>query len=262
MAVTISDIATYAWLDPDSVGSPTSREHSLALLRDSVIHPSLRALDAEIDALRKSDEPAADFYAEDLADLFQTTVEGYLLTVQSMWERGLRGMLILRENALSKGANLTTVERASWVGQSPNLHDHFERLMGVSLQSFDSYADLDLLQSFGNAIRHGDGSAARRVHQLCPSLWWNWMAPGETLVAGPFRITMPEDSPKHPSFASITLPESVLDQMIESVLWFWEDIENMRCNSFRQKHVSVVQSLASWEEKRQRRQGNRMWSPG
>lgn len=262
MDATTCDITTYVWLDHDSIGAPTSRAHSLSLLRDSVIRPSLKALDVEIDVLRKSDEPAADFYAEDLADLFQTTVEGYLLTVQSMWERGLRSMLMLREKSLSKGADLAALERASWVGKSPNLHDHFDRLMGIPLQSFDSYADLDLLQSFGNAIRHGDGNAARRVHQLCPSLWWNWMAPGETLEAGPFRITMPTDGPNHPSFSSITLPEAVLEQMIQSVLWFWEDIENMRRNAFKRKHYTVVQTLAAWNEQRSLRKGSRIWSPG
>jgi hypothetical protein len=255
------DITTYVWLDSSSVGLPTSHTSSLILFRDNVIRPSLKALDEEIDALQKSNDPAAVFFSDDLAELFQTTVEGYLLSVQSMWERNLRGMLISRERSQSKVADTRTLERATWRGKSQDLHSHFVRLMGISLQSFDSYADLDLLQSFGNAIRHGDGDAARRVHQLCPSLWWNWMAPGEELVAGPFRITMPIDAPKHPAFASITLPEAVLAQMIQSVLWFWEDIENIRCNSFKRKSPSVVQKLESWNDERQRRNSSRVWTP-
>lgn len=267
MNASIGNIATYMWLDHNSIGSPTSHDSALLLFRDSVIRPSLRVLESAIDDLRNGDdEVAAAFLAEELAEVFQATVEGYLLTVQSMWERGLRGLLILRDKKLCNSGNVASLEGAHWgtkpqQGKRKTLQDHFQWLMGVSIQDFDTYADLDLLQSFGNAIRHGDGNAARRIHQLCPSLWWNWMPPGTKVAAGAFRFTMPNDSPRHPTFASITLPLSVLEQMIQSVLWFWEDIENMRCNSFKNKHVSVVRKLAMWEEHRLRRESSRVWTP-
>lgn len=251
------DISNYAWLDHDSIGFPDSHLESLKLFRESVVQPSLQALDAEITKLRRSNDPAAEFLSDDYAALFQTTVEGYLIAVQSMWERGMRAMLIQREKQLTKTPQPQALERAAWGG----LQDHFFQLMGVPLHAFDSYPDLDLLQSLGNAIRHGDGAAARRVHQLCPNLWFNWIGPREEIVAGPFRIVASHDGPKNPSFDSITLPESVLGQMILSVMWFWEDIENMRCNSIKCKHHSVVAKISAWQASRAQRHSLRVWHP-
>lgn len=253
------DITGYAWTDHESVGSPTSHTGSLELFRDSVVRPSLQALDEELRKLQGSEEPGADFFVDDYAALLQTTTEGYLIAVQSMWERGLRAMLILREKKLVRGAQAAVLERATWSEKPGGLQDHFLRLMGLPLQAFDSYADLDLLQSLGNAIRHGDGAAARRVHQLCPNLWFNWIDPSEDVVVGAFRIAAPPDAPKNPSFESITLPEAVLEQMIQSVLWFWEDIENIRCNSFKRKHHTVVNKLSAWQANRMLRPNSRFW---
>jgi len=256
-----SDITNYAWLDHDSIGFPDSHLASLKLFRESVVQPSLQALDVEITKLQGSDDPAAVFFSDDYAALFQTTVEGYLIAVQSMWERGLRAMLIRRERKLAQTPQPQALERATWGGKSPSLQDHFVRLMGVPLYAFDSYSDLDFLQNLGSAIRHGDGAAARKVHQLCPKLWFNWIAPGEEIVAGPFRVIAPYDGPKNPPFGSITLPESVLEQMIQSVMWFWEDIENMRCNSFKCKHHSVLAKISAWHASRLHRHNSRVWHP-
>ena len=255
------DITNYAWLDHDSIGLPGSHLESLKLFRDSVVQPSLQALDAEITKLQGSNDPAAVFIYDEYAALFQTTVESYLIAVQSMWERGLRAMLIQREKKLTQTSQPLVLERATWGGKSPSLQDHFFRLMGIPLHAFDSYPDLDLLQSLGNAIRHGDGAAARKVHQLCPNLWFNWIAPGEEIVAGPFRMVAPHDGPRNPPFDLITLPESVLGQMIQSVMWFWEDIENMRCNSLKRKHHSVVAKISAWQASRAHRQSSRVWLP-
>ena len=131
--------------------------------------------------------------------------------------------------------------------------------MGVPVQAFDSYPDLDLLQNLGSAIRHGDGAAARKVHHSCPGLWFNWLPPGETITAGPFRINIPIDGPKHPSFNTITLPEAVLAQMIQSVMWFWEDIEGIRCNSFKQRDSTVDTKISNWRLNRKNRHSARIW---
>ncbi|TEA79244.1 hypothetical protein [Allopusillimonas ginsengisoli] len=255
------DITTYAWLDNDSVGFPSGHLQSLKLFKESVVQPSLRALDAEITKFQGSDEPLADFFADEYAELFQTTIEGYVIAVQSMWERGLRAMLIRRDKKLTKFPQPQTLERATWGGRASSLQDHFLRLMGVPLHAFDSYSDLDLLQNLGNAIRHGDGAAARKVHELCPNLWFNWLAPGTEIMAGPFHFVTSQDGPKNPPFASITLPERVLEQMIQSVMWFWEDIECMRCNSFKRKSRSVVTKISAWQAGRAHRSCSRVWHP-
>ena len=221
---------------------------------------AINGMRKQIESLRGSDDESAAFLIDDLADLFQRTVEGYLIAVQSMWERGLRGALAEREKKLCGGAALARIERATWGGSAGTLQQHFRRLMGIPIEAFDTYKDLDLLQNLGSAIRHGDGNAARRVHQLCPSLWFNWLAPGQEIVAGELRIKVPLSAPPHPSFESISLPEATLEQMIQSVLWFWADMENIRCNSFRRKHHTVLQRLAAWGAERAQRTDRRVWN--
>lgn len=252
-------ISTCLCPDNESFGLPLNHAYSLELFRDRVIRPSLKALDNEINAQRGKNEPSADFFAEDLGELFQKSVEGYLLTIQSMLERGIRGMLILRDNKLCNGENVAKLERARWGEASQDLQGHFKRLMEIPLDSFDMYADLDVLQNLGNAIRHGDGNSARRLYEKCPSLWPIWLPPGVEVDVGPFRFT--NDGPSHPEFSSITLPEEVLEQMIQSVLWFWEDIENIRCSSFRTEDTAVAQHIASLNEKRAHRVRQRTWRP-
>lgn len=247
------DITSFAWLEHESVGHPSGHEQALILFRDNVVQPSLRALSGQLEGLRASDDPSMVFLVGDLEDLLDGAIEGYALNVQSMWERGLRGMLAARERKLNAGVKVEAILRATWGGKGSELQGHFHRLMGLPLHSFQSYSDLDLLQSLGSAIRHGDGGAARRVHDLCPSLWPTW-AQEEDL----FEVGRPASPP---SFDSVKLSESMLAQMIQSVLWFWEDIEHVRCNSFRRKHESVVAKIATWILDLPQRPGQRLWTP-
>lgn len=253
------DILQFVFLDHESLRLPEGHADALQLFRDSVVRPSLLAIDRAIEENGRSENPGSVFFESDLADLFQSTVESYLLAVQSMWERGLRSLLVSREKSLNTGSELKTLQKATWSSGARSLQAHFERLLGVPMTAFDSYKDLDLLQNLGNAIRHGDGPSAERVHKLAPSLWWNWIAPGEILHAGPSTITMPDDAPKHPSFNAVTLQESVLEQMIQSVAGFWKDLEYMRCNSFRNNDDLVVKRLSALSEEKRRRQSMRFW---
>lgn len=263
MSTTHVDLHNYCWLDHESVGFPDQHARALLLFRDSLVRPSLLAVEHEIEANALNDHPGAEFFESDLADLFQSTVEGYILTVQSMWERAFRSTLIHREKKLCGGQQVETLQRASWTtSKGIDLQRHFERLFGVPVGAFDSYEDLDLLQNLGSAIRHGDGAAARKVHLKAPSLWWNWLPPGESYTAGPFTIDIPKDWPEHPSFNKITLTQQVLEQMIQSVADFWEDMEDLRCSSFKNKHETTQSRLDKWPEKRKLRKAQRVWSPG
>lgn len=259
-----TDISTFTWTEHESIGSPTSHIIALELYRDSVVRPSLNALSEKIDELHRSDEDSADFELLDYAPLFQSTVEGYLLAIQSMWERGLRSMLISRAKRISRGETYVgALQRANWSGgRQPDLLHYFRELVGLSLQTFDSFGDIDILQIFGNVLRHGDGPSAQKLHERCPSLWWNWLGPNARIDVGPISITIPADVPKHPNFADITLPEAVLEQMMQSVIWFWEDIEHIRCNSFKRKHTSVVEKLDRWKLERLDRPKKRVWNLG
>lgn len=256
-------IDTFVLDDHEALGAATGHVGALALYSDSVVRPSLRALSDKIDELQRSDDDRAEFELLDYEPMYQSTVEGYLLAVQSMWERGLRGLLINRAKRLSKGADYATLlQRANWADvKRPDLHGYFQELIGLPLMSFYSHADLDLLQLLGSALRHGNGQASRKLHEKCPSLWVHWLAPGTRIEVGTLRLEMPADAPKHPDFELITLSSAVLEQMIQSVVWFWEDIEYIRCNSFKRKHATVVASLQQQMLERPNRPAKRVWSP-
>ena len=261
MTIPAPDIYQFALLHHESLEFPHSHERSLRLFKESVVHPSLRSLSSAIDANSRDEDPTAVFLVDDLANLFQATVESYLLAVQSMWERGLRDLLITREERLRTGIKKADLQRANWSAKSDSLQMRFEQLIGLPMTAFDSYADLDFLQHLGNAVRHGDGSSAEKIHSLSPSLWFNWLAPGEVIHACLYPIVVPKDAPKHPSFNEVTVEQRLLEQMIQSVTNFWLDLEYIRCNSFRSKSVSTIQHLEKWVAERSARQTNRFWNP-
>ncbi len=257
-----TDIHSFVWVDHESVGLAITHVRSLELYRASVIRPSLTALSDAIEKLEQDGDQTALAFS-DLPELFQSTVEGYLLTVQSMWERGLRAMLIERAQRSSKSDSyIQALKRAVWSGGKPlDLLRYFEELMFLPLQSFDTFGDLDLLQLLGSALRHGDGPAAQKLHERCPSLWVHWLPPGTHIEAAGFSYIHPVDAPKYPSFAQITIPEALLGQMVQSAIWFWDDVEHMRCNSFKRKHPNVVADLERWRSERQNRSAHRLWNP-
>jgi hypothetical protein len=233
----------------------------MELFRTKVIRPSLAALDHELHVLRQSEDPSWVFLEDDYVELFDRTLQGYLLATQSMWERGLRALLVERDKRLYRGANVKALQRAHWTQTHGGLQSYFNDLLGIELTAFDTYIDLDLLQNLGNAIRHGDGASSQKVYMMCPGLWQQWLPPGSVIEGGPFTIRVPLDAPAVPSFESITLPQALLEQLVQSVIWFWDDIEHMRCNSFSRKHPTVEKKIEQWKADRQRRSSNRFWSP-
>ncbi len=255
------DVYEYAVLDHDSLGLPQLRAESLSQYREAVVRPSLAAIEKQIQELEAQTNNEAMFFRDDLAALDHLTIEGYLLAVQSMWERGLRDMLISRDQKIAGGEAAAALQSARWNVKEPRgLQAHFQRLMGIELMCFDSYADLDLLQNLGNAIRHGDGRSAARVHELAPSLYLFWLKPGTVLKAGKISISVPPDGPQHPSFKNITLPGNLLEQMIESVRGFWLDLEHLRCASFPAKNPQIQSHLSSLRQDAEARKQTRTWS--
>lgn len=214
----VPDIYQFSLLHHDSLKFTHSHGRSLQLFKDSVVHPSLLSLSNAIDANNRDDDPTAAFLVDDLANLFQATVESYLLAVQSMWERGLRDLLVTREKQLKTGIKITQLQNVKWSEKGEGLQMYFELLLGLPMTAFDSYPDLDFLQHLANAIRHGDGRSAERIHILAPSLWFNWLGPGEALHAGPYTIVVPKDAPKHPSFNEVTLDVSSGCKLIHAAI--------------------------------------------
>lgn len=211
----------------ESIELATAYVRALEVFRDFVVSPSLASLNCEIEDNEQCRDEDAQFLESVLTDLHHATVQGYLLAVQAMWERGLRRLLVKCEERANRGARVKNLYKAPWSEKASDdaLQWHFQRLIGFSMQEFASYKDLDLLQNLANAIRHGNGKSAKRVHELDPSLWKNWLPPGKSYDAGTFRIVVAADAPKHPSFDKVTLQEELLERMIQSVLGFWKDFE-------------------------------------
>lgn len=250
----IVDITTYCWLEHESLSLPTAHQQATEMFRDSVVRPALRALDEQLRALREDDNEASVFMEDDVAELSHQTVAGFTLTLASMWERAFRGMLISRARKFKfKAQDIQALERAVWSGgtsKTPDLQQHFKHLMGVPIEALDAHGYLDLLLTLASAIRHGDGPAVRKLHRQWPKFWVHWLAPGTMVEAGPFSFTISAAAPAHPTYGEMTLKESILAQLIQAVIWFWEDIEMMRCNSFSRKAPVVERMLAAWPAER------------
>lgn len=260
-------LETLCWQGFNLAITATAHIDMLKMYRDEMVRPSLRSLDEKLAKLAKSNDPVDAFAHDDYASLHHSTVEGFLLTTQSAWERGLRGMML--QVAKQKNPKLDEpIKGARWhqqgacqsPGQRPSIQELFETLFEAPIDWFGCYDDLNVLQVMGNALRHGDGPSAVKLHTLCPKLWVHWMPPGTTIDLGHREFRVPDDAPRHPSFDHLILPVELLEQMIQAVLWFWEDIEFVRCSSFVNKHPSTVRMLDAMTAARPLRDQQRHWS--
>lgn len=234
--------------------------HVLDLYRDSVVEHALGEISRKIDHYQQSSEDAAPFIHHDYVELHQSALEGFLLTVQSMWERSVRNILVACATKLNYPAKtLNDIRRSPWSEQDKNnLEGFFEDLIGLPIQAFDSGQDLLILHVLGSALRHGDGPACKRLFALQPSLWQNWLPPGTPIPT--LNYTVPVDAPTCPSIDLISIPEKLLRQMMMSVNWFWEDMDYIRCRSFARTQDSTSRYLQALEEKRLLRPQQRVWT--
>lgn len=257
----VDNLEELRWNHLDLAITAANHLYTLRMYREELVRPSLRSLDEKIEALARSGDPVDAFAHDDFADLHHATVEGFLLTTQSMWERGLRGMMVAVATR-EKPELAVAVKKALWApGKPDGIQAHFNALFGASLEWFGCPQDLTVLQTLGNALRHGDGRSAELLHDLCPSLWTQWLPPGAAFQIGDREYRVPDHAPRHPSFDHITLPGDLLEQMMLTVQWFWEDIEFVRCNSFMRKAGSVVRMLEDLRTSRRDRAQQRHWTP-
>ncbi len=153
-------LETLRWIKMDYALHATNQIVALEMYRDEVVRPSLRALDERLDQLQQSTAIEDEFAYDDFAALHHATIEGYLLTTQSMFERGLRGMLAKVAERNQPGL-VDKVKKDHWnPGRSNSIQVHFQELMDASLDLFGCNDDLLILQKLGNALRHGDGRSA------------------------------------------------------------------------------------------------------
>lgn len=256
------ELEQIAWSHLDLYVLPGQHMRAVELYRNEVVRPALSLLDAKHEEARNSADMAMRaFGADAIEDAHAMTVEGFLLAVQSMFERGLRRMLEAGSNQHSPKLCINNARNIRWNKEmNKGAQALFEKLFGAPIDLFGCYDDLHLLQVLGNALRHGDGPSAKALYELCPSLWLMSLPPGTRIPEIDF--TVPDTAPRHPSFDGISLSPELLEQMIQSVLWFWEDVDFVRCNSFTRKDPSVDAHLDKMRQERSQRQAQRTWSPG
>lgn len=212
-------------------------------LRD-VVEPALRALDEQIRRWADCDEGGACFAQADAEDLLSATVEAFCLSIQSLWERQLREYLCGSARYLNSGSDQNKIQRANW----SELNAIFLELRGVSLDEFDSYEVLDLLQVLGNACRHGDGKSSNDLFKRCPELWPDLS--DMPLLRGGTESLEPISPP---SFSSVIIPKEFLVRFITAIAWFWDDTEYIYLQSLERKHPSVDSRIIAMREEREKR---------
>ena len=266
MIHTVQDLDQVRWQHHEAIFYAQLDEVALIMFQNDVVKPAIAALERKLQACQASEDPAQQSLVYDnYADLRQSTIEGFLLTLQSVHERALRKLLM--GMAGKKGwdrKSSGTLKNATWSSgkkEDGSLQQQFRMLLDVPISMFGNYSDLNILQLLANAIRHGDGRSAEDLHKACPSLWKNWLPPGTNLRIGQLNLNVPNDAPAHPRFEDITLPMNLLDQMFSSIFGFWGDIEYVRCNSFPTRGEDVEQHMAALLQKRIDREGSRVWSP-
>ncbi|MCD0265092.1 hypothetical protein JWH11_01280 [Xanthomonas melonis] len=234
------------------------------MFQSEVVIPSLDTLERRIEEAEKSDDIVESTFGSDAyADLHHSTIAGFLLTTQSMHERSLRGLMIAMARRKKWAADdQNKIKVADWSKGSRGVPALFQVLFDAPIHSFGDQTDLRVLRLFGNVLRHGDGPSAEELHELCPSLWSQWLHPGTILEVAGGQLRVRNNAPPHPPLENITLPRILLDQMISAVVGFWEDIEFVRCNSFTNTNSRIQAHLAELTRKHESRSANRVWNPG
>lgn len=243
MEAILIDITMHKLVEHDALEMASHHLFVLQDFRDHIVHPSITSISKKLCDLSTSEDKCAVFQINSYEELKNSSIQAYIIAVQSMWERGFRAMLTTCESIKYGNSSLAAIKSAKWSNENGSLQDHFQRLIGISIRSFASYDDLNLLLILANGIRHGDGPSAKRLYSLCPSLWPNAV-----------------EAEQPPPFSEIVIPAEALHQTIKSVLWFWEDIENIRCNSFKQKVPKVERGLSNWRSVIDQRGSERVWN--
>jgi hypothetical protein len=237
------DIETFTWKNLQADIFRDQHANAMRLYLESVVTPALDIIEARYDEMSQSDEPAAVFGLGDVYALRRSTIEAFALSIQSLWERQLRGFLKDCAHELkSPAASVGKLSDAEW----PKLVKKFQEFRGLQLESFDSFRDLELLQLLGNACRHGDGKSTRTLFERWPEFWPNWPP------ATPVGWSRPPlaNVPNYPSFSQASLPRSLLVRLAHAVIWFWEDHNYIYINSITPKHSDIDGFLAKIREER------------
>jgi hypothetical protein len=226
-----------------SVADAQAGQHNdtLQRYRHSVIDPALDALDLRLKELSSNPNPAVrSFAAHDHAVLIDETVKVFCLAVQSIWERQLREYLKTCPNVPALCATNSklgkAIEKALWGAE---LNQVFQQIRELSLEEFDSYPLLTLLQLIGNACRHGDGSSSRQLYKKHPELWHM-----------PAVIVDTKTGNANPPARLMRIPRDLLNRLVDAVCLFWLDMEHHALLGIVNSNPQIIDYLNSLESTR------------
>lgn len=198
---------------------------------DNVVQPSIQFLEAKISELHCSEDETVIFEISAMDDVLRETKLAFCLSIQSIWERQLRGYLKGCANQLRPEDNLDEkIEKADW----PKLCSIFLTLRGIALSQFPSYKELEILHLLGNACRHGDGASAVRLLERDPGLW-----PPQPPMPPEFQVQPEITRP----VAMMDIPTSRIIAFVEAIVMFWGDMEYIYNESIARKHPSLEARL-------------------
>lgn len=237
-----SKVSVFRWKNCYADVATSAHGTSVRSFLDDVVEPSIQILEDKLSVLSHSDDPIAAFAVSDADDVLRATKMAYGISIQSIWERQLRGYLQGCAAALRpKGELSAHLERGTW----PKLRELFLDLRGIGLEEFPSFSELDTLQLVGNACRHGDGPSAKELAMRCPELWPSYLI-------GSADQALPVASPL--SVALMNIPIERLRSFAEAIITFWDDMEYIYNESIVVKHPSLEARL---EQERK----SRAWIP-
>lgn len=235
----------FSWQNVSADRTTSLHVGALQLYWAQVVQPAVLVLTAKSDQWRTSENLVDIIELEDYELAYRYTMQGFALAIQSMWERQLRNYLVAcADEQPSLGVASKALRNARW----PDLQALFHRLRGIALSAFPSYDDLDLLQVIGNACRHGDGGSAKALFKRCPEIRDEGLRPSASLWRPEERL-----QPSQPEFERVTIPALLLEQLVLSVIWFWEDQELIFLNSERGDLHKRIGSAQKCMERRKER---------
>lgn len=196
-----------------------------------VVMPALAAVDAQIERIdRSANEAERVFAGADMRAVKHKTIEAFLLSMHSIWERQLRRWL--SSAARDKGFDVSHIQKRIVRGPWADLKVALEEVARLPLTIFDSGPHLDLAHLLANACRHGDGGSAEDLSKQWPELW-----PEFTALPSPVGLF---PSKAFQSFELARLTTDILQWMVAAICAFWEDIEYIRMGGFAAEHSEAT----------------------
>ncbi len=220
-------------------------DRTIQAFYDDVIRPTIEALNSRLANLKQSNDPVAAFEHYDTEEVLSETKKAFALSVQSIWERQLRGYL--RGCAEELQPEEGGAKKIDKIREWKDLQKSFRNLRGIGIEEFPSFKMLDTLHYLGSACRHGDGSSATELGKRHPE-WW------PEPISFPLPHGFGPPNPPARTIASMEIPTECLAGFVSAIVKFWADTTYIYNESIEVKHPQLEAQLV-------RERAERDWCP-